>query len=183
MSLMEQQAPAPQVEEEDEAPNVSEEEQASYDKVVTAAQSLIYDEKNTEGVQQMLANSQDPGEALGSAAAHIVTMLDEQSGGKIPEEVIIPAATEIMDMLVEFGEATGALPPLDEAAQTRAMNQMIGALAEEYEVDAAGVEEVMRGMGQDELQQMGQQAGAAYQGMEQPQEEQQPMPPQGGMPQ
>lgn len=102
------------------------EEQDAKDRVVMAAMEMIYNDQadpqsgktGSDGVVGMLqAGAEVPSATLPGVAAQIIMFLDEQSGWKIPDSVILPAAAEIMALLAELGEKSGAFQVDDQMVQ------------------------------------------------------------------
>lgn len=90
--------------------NVSPEEQAQYDQFVKNGMELIYDEKTMPQLMQSLEGAGTPTEGLANALVTVVMRLEDsakQQGQEISGEVIMHAATELMEQLVELAEAAG----------------------------------------------------------------------------
>ena len=157
------------------------EEQKNYEKVVLAATKIIFDDKSRDQIMKSLQSGQKPDEALATVASSIMLELDQKSGGKIPESVIFPAAMEVLDILGEVAEKSGAFQvQIDEQIMTAASQQLVLALMKEYGVDQAEVQAMIGKMDPAKVKELvaSQQASAQSWAGEQPQEQ----PPQQGQP-
>jgi hypothetical protein len=173
--------------------NVTPEEQEAYDRVVMAAQSIIYDEEQSQNIVKMLKkNPANPGEAVGDTTAMLIQQIDEKSGGQIPEEVILPAAFEVMSDLIEMGEESGALDMGGEQDYVSAWHATVGQVMTAYGATQEDIETLMAEYGEDDV--MGEAVNAQFQTHAndgtpsartsldpmQPVQEEAPMPTQGG---
>lgn len=120
MKPAEEEAPAPE-EQAGTAPE-AEASDENIEKVALAAESVLYDDATHDSVMQMLkAGATDPADALAKITGHILIQLDEQAD--IPEDVILPAAIEILGKVAELAEKTGAFQ-----ADENAMGEAVGIL-------------------------------------------------------
>lgn len=134
-------------------------EQEAYDRVVMAGMKVIYDKTTHQGVMQMVAQQKDePAKALAYATCLIVEQLDKQSGGKIPQTVILPAAAEIMGLIAELADAAG-LFKADDRIMGQATQELIIDLAKKYGVDPADIQGLMQGMDKGKLNELVAQQG------------------------
>lgn len=154
-------APQPQAASGEEQPTP--EEQAAYERVVMAGLKAIYDQKTHGAIVNML-KSGDPPDALAQAAETIVLELDRQSGGKIPEVVILPAAAEILGELAQLAGTANIFQP-DERTLAVATQKMVVSLCEQYGVEAAEIQELLQSIPKEQIEQyVQQQSGYAQQG-------------------
>lgn len=102
------------------------EEQDAIDRVVTAAGQVIYkDDKSHGSIMNMLKSGKDdPAQTLAQVTATIILQLDEKAGGNIPEEVILPASLEILTLVAELAEKSGAFTA-GEDVQGQAVGGML----------------------------------------------------------
>jgi len=127
-----------------EPSNVTPEEQESYDKVVMAAETIIFDgEQSGRLVKMLQGGAGNPGEAIGDVTVMLITQMDEQAGGKIPEEVVIPAAFEIMSDVIELGEAAGVLDMNTDADYVSAWQATMGNVLMAYGASQEEIEQLM----------------------------------------
>jgi hypothetical protein len=84
-----------------------------YSKVVTAGMKMLYDKKaHKKIVEALKAGAQDPARALASVTKSIMSRISEKA--KIPIKVRAQATNEILGMVAELAEKSGAFP-IDEA--------------------------------------------------------------------
>jgi len=141
---------------EGEAANVDQVEQDAYNRVVMAGMKMIFEnEKSQQAIAQMLKS---PGvaaaEKLSNAAFTVLTQLDEQSGGQIPEDVILPASGEILEHISELADSIKAFP-VDPAVMNHAGQLLVVRLGEEYGADQADIQEFMQSIDPQTLQAVG----------------------------
>ena len=84
--------------------DVSPEEQDAYDKVIMAAMKVLFENEETNNtiIKQLKAGAKTPAKALADVATMLIVQLDQQSGGKIPETVILPASGEILEQVSDL---------------------------------------------------------------------------------
>lgn len=130
--------------------------QEAYERVVLAASDVLYSEETMPDVLNLL-KSDDPAKAIADATVMLIGQLDEQSGGTIPEDVIIPAAAEIAELIAELGQAKG-LFQVDEQVLGRAGQHLLIGMAELYgEPTDEEMQDILNSVGEEERQQMVQQ--------------------------
>ena len=136
-----------------ESSNVDSNLQDVYDNVVLAGMKVLFDNKKTnEGiVERLTADKANPAKALSDTAAMLMIQLDQQAGGSIPEEVILPAAIELLEQTSELADSLG-LFLIDDAVLNRAGQLMVTNLAEQYGTTPEEVHELMGTMNEQELQ-------------------------------
>jgi len=100
------------------------------DKVVMAAESLLYDKQSADSLSKSYSSG-DPAEAISRAAVSLITSIDDKLGGKIPEESIFPAAVQVMDRSAELREAETGETINNQQMQQASLNLVKG-LAQEY---------------------------------------------------
>lgn len=163
---------------------VSPEDQNSYTRTVLAGLKVLGDPKSNAQILQTLQQGDQPDAALANVTASIMTELDRQSQGKIPEVVIIPAAMEILSELGDVAQKAGVFEVNDQVL-TAAAQQLVLKLLTEYGVDPQDVDTVMQQLDQGKVQDMVKQQQGAAQGwagegessqpdQEQPEQPQQP---------
>lgn len=136
----------------------SKEEQEAFEKVELAAMKVIFQDENTKSaIIKMLKTSEDIATGMGQAAVMVMTQLDTQANNNIPEEVILPATGAILEHIAELANAVPDLPPVDQRVLKNATLHMEQALAEKYGLEPDEVEQMLAGVGEDQLQQIKQQ--------------------------
>jgi len=131
------------------------EEQEALEKVVTAAMSILYDKQASGPIMEMLsARSDDPAQAIADASTKLLLGIDEQSGGTMPEVVILPAGAEIVPMVGEFARDSGVIPSVDENVVGRAGQLMIAAVSQEYGVSEEEIDDLLASTPENEIASM-----------------------------
>jgi len=151
---------------------VNPQQQNAYDRVVLAGLKIFYDQSTHAGIVNMLRNG-EPSEALANTMTNIMLQLDQKSGGKIPEEVILPAAAELLDELAQLAGKSGVFQP-DERILGNAMQRMVMSLAEQYGATPEEVQQLMQSVPKEEVQKMVSQQAQYAGGNAQAQPPQQP---------
>lgn len=144
------QPPAPQSDEQATA-----QEQEAFTRVETAAMEIVYGEQtNPKIAQQLQAGADNPAQVLGETAMMIFAQIDEQSGGKLPETVMLQGALKVLDLLAEFAQESGTLQ-IDESVQRQSVNYMLMSAAEMgyiSENDIPDLQALIESMPEEELQ-------------------------------
>ena len=109
------------------------EEQDFYERIVLAGDKIIFgDEKARSAiVKKLKVDAKEPAKALADATSLLIIQLDEQTGSTIPEAVVLPAATELLEHMAELADSLG-LFPIDDAVANHAGQIMVGNLSEAY---------------------------------------------------
>lgn len=143
-----------------EGGEASSESQEAYDRVVMAGMKVLFeDEKTKTGiVERLKADSSNPAKSLADTTAMLMIQLDRQSGGNIPEDVILPAAIELLEQTSDLADSLGVFP-VDEAVMNHAAQLMVVSLGEEYGVSPEDVNALMESTSPEELQQIEEQQG------------------------
>lgn len=132
-------------------------EQEAYEKVVLAGMKILYDDKTRDKVLAMVKQSKDdPARAMAMAAQTLILQMDEQSGGTIPQEIILPAAAEILEHLAELVNESG-LAQVDETVLGDAGQQLLMGLAQAYDVSPEEVQELLASVPPEQVEGMVQQ--------------------------
>jgi hypothetical protein len=93
-----------------EQPNVTPEEQAAYDAFVKNGMKVIYDGQTARPdiLTRLKQHPDDPVGTIANVTVWLVTMLEtsaEQSGDKVPDDVLLHGAIALMEELAEVSEA------------------------------------------------------------------------------
>ena len=83
----------------------------------------------------------------------LITSLDQKSGGKIPEVVILPAAAEILENAGQLANDAGIFE-VNQNVVGEAAQLMVMSLADKYGVEPAEIEELLASMDQGSLDQI-----------------------------
>lgn len=128
-------------------------EQDAYTKTVLAGLKVLADDKSHQQVMQTLQQGDRPDSAMANVVVSIMTELDRQSQGKIPEAVIIPAAMEILAELGDLAQTAGVFE-VDDATMTGAAQQVVMKLLEQYGVNSQDVQAVISKIDPAKVKQM-----------------------------
>jgi hypothetical protein len=72
-------------------------------------------------------------------------MIEDAFQGQLPETVILPAADEISDMVLELGEESGVLGEVTEEVAIAAKGAVVQILVDTYGADPDGFAEAVQG--------------------------------------
>lgn len=138
----------------------SQEEQEAKDQVVTAGMKYLFDGgKPTElAVKRLKAQGGEPAKALADYTVTLIAEMDERSGNTIPEEVIVPAAVELLENVTELAAAADIFP-VDEAVMNLAAQHLMVGLGDEYGADPAEIQQMMGSLDPEALKQIESQQG------------------------
>ena len=100
------------------------------DRVVAAAQSILYDDKSSQAMVQNISGA-DGVTAVAQATTSLITGIDDKLGGQIPEEDIFPAAVRVLDSVIEIRDAATGQEMSEQESQ-QALAALIKSLAQEY---------------------------------------------------
>lgn len=132
---------------------VTEEEQADYDQVLEAASEVIYGDMSENILQMLAAGADDPAQAIADVALQVMISLDEKSDGTIPEEVIIPAAAEIAEIVGELAHQRGAFQ-VDDMVLGRAGQLLLIGIAEAYGIEEEDLQGIVESVDPQQLDQI-----------------------------
>ena len=138
------------------------EEQQAYEGVVMAASEVLYGEMNAEIMKMLEAEANNPPLAIARVATTVITQLDDQSGGTIPETVIFPAAAEIAELVAELADAKGIFP-VDAGVMQVAGQHLVEMVAQQYDVSPEEIEQFMASVPPDVLEKVGAHEAAPHQ--------------------
>ncbi len=131
--------------------------QEMYDKVIAAAGRILYDDKNSKNIVDMLKQSaNDPASAIATVTVSVMATIVKQSGGNLAPEIILSALEEIAELVAELGQESKSLKVDDsvlQAASAEIVAQAIqaGIITQEMiqgEIDATDETELQNIMAQ-----------------------------------
>lgn len=108
--------------------------------VVTGAMELLYRHKTLNQIVQSIAQAGDVAQGLADATYQLMTILDDKSGGQIPEEALIPSAIEILGLIAEDYEKVSGQPVAGRDIAV-ASQKMLIRFFQENGVDTAEVQQ------------------------------------------
>lgn len=140
--------------------NASMEDQDAYDRFAMAGLKILYENKKASGavVKKLKVDAKEPAKALADTVAMIIIQLDQQSGGKMPEDIILPVATELLEQTAELADSL-KLFPVDEAVLNHAGQLMVVTLGEEYGADQEEMTAYMESLDPEYVRQIGETQG------------------------
>jgi len=149
----------------------TEAEQDSHDKVVLAGYTALFENEKSsnEAVRFLKERADNPAKAIADYTFILITGLDDKAGNNIPEEVILPAAAELVENVGELSASVNAFP-VDEAVLNYAMELLLPPLAQEYGATEADVQEFMSGIDADTMA-MAKETGERYASKQPPRQE------------
>ena len=106
-----------------------------YDKFLAAAKVLLFKKGGlAEDIGLQLLDADDPVAVLADQVYNLVAALDERSGGMLPDELLAPAAADVLGMVVEIAQHAGVKMSKDDVGA--AMTTMIKRYMSESGQDA-----------------------------------------------
>jgi len=115
------------------------ESQDVYDRVVIAGMKILFEDETTQAniIERLKADAENPAKTLADTVSMLMIQLDQQANGAIPEDVIIPAAVELLEQTADLAESLDIVP-IDDAVTNHAAQLMMVSLAEEYGTSLRG---------------------------------------------
>lgn len=123
------------------------EEQEAYNAAVSMASEILHaKDESSQAITQMMTNADDASapQIVADVTDLIIDQVEDAFGGELPESVIIPAADEISDLVIELGMESGAFQ-MDEAGATKAKGLVVQALMDTYGVEESALDGLLSG--------------------------------------
>lgn len=119
-------------------------QQEMYDELMMTAVDILSNPKTAAPFVEILKNNEDVAAGMGNAAASLVIALDEKLAGKIPGNMVMPLAEEVLTRIAELAASLRDVSQdeVDEATQI-----MYERLASIYSIDMRRVPEKAGEMG------------------------------------
>jgi hypothetical protein len=139
---------------------VDAEEQDYYDRVIMSGMRVLFEDDATRNkiVGRLKADKGQPAKTLADTTAMLMIQLDQKANGEIPETVILPAATEMLEQVAGLADSLN-LFPIDDAVLNHAAQLMVMSLGEQYGVEPEDLEELLTSVNPEQLQQIVDQQG------------------------
>lgn len=152
-AVNEQQAQQQEAQNAEEQPTP--EEQEAFTRLELGAKALIYKDKNAFNsiVKMLQTGAENPAQTLAQAAITVFEMVDEKSGGTVPESLILRGAEVCLDLVIKVAEDTGVMQ-VDENMAAQALQQMLILAGDKYGFDPAELQGEIEGMDQNMVGQM-----------------------------
>lgn len=128
----------------------TDEEEQAYVQAVENGRRVLLDPKSHQQSLGVIKNARTPAEGLANLVSSVVMELDSKTN--MPETVIIPTATELIDHAAELAEAAGV--PMDEQTVKQANQIAVMKLLQNYGADENDVRGVMAQLPKDQMDQM-----------------------------
>jgi hypothetical protein len=127
----------------------------AYQRATDMVKKALYEDGAAEDLARALTTAEDPIEEIANAAYEIVSMIDEKTGGELPDELLVSFAVDVMTEVAEVAQAAGIQIGGAQAAQ--AMKTMVQRYAAESGADTSQIEAALGQVDVNEL-------GAALEG-------------------
>lgn len=141
--------PGAMPEEEMDSEGISPEDDQVTDELLTEVQRKLYDEGAADAIGQAIVSSDDPMGEIVEQAMTLVGVVDDASGGAIPDDTFIMFAIALMGEVIEIAQAAGVQLSGRDIAE--AIKQFIVRGIQEMGGDTSQVEQAMSAINPDEL--------------------------------
>lgn len=148
--MQENQAQAGMNEAGEGEPNLTPEEQETYDSAMQMTGELLYNNDESHNAIMGLLKEDDPAGSVADATTFVLSKIEETYQGNYPEELVLPTADEISDLVLELADEAGVFK-VDEKVATDAKSMVSQQLIEDYGVDEQGFAEASAGVTSDEV--------------------------------
>lgn len=140
----------------EEAAEGSDESDPGYAQAMAFAMEALYRNKAAKQIAQTLRSASDPSEAMADTAYNIVSIVDEKTGGAVPDELLALFASRILEEVAAIADAAGVkVQPSDIAL---ALKQMILRFLGEQGMDTTQLEQAMNQVDPAEFNRLAQEA-------------------------
>lgn len=124
------------------APSAESGNSESYDAAIEYAMTALYKQGGAKQLAQALrAAGDNPAQAMADAAYQMMQVIDEKTGGDIPDEELVPLATEVLTEVAEIAEAAGV--NVEGSTIAAAMKTMLIRFVQEQGGDTTQLEQAM----------------------------------------
>lgn len=113
----------------------------AYQAAIELAMKALYGEKAAKQVAQTLRKAPDVAEGLANTTYDIVSILDERTQGKVPDELLVLLASTVLEEVADIADAAGL--EVTPAVIAVAMKTMILRYLGEQGVDTAQLQAAM----------------------------------------
>jgi hypothetical protein len=118
----------------------TQEEQAGYDKLMVAVEAML--QESGEQMISMMETAESPARAIAEATILVINQLDEQSGGTIPDELIMAPVEELIMELAEMAERA-QLFEVDGKVLNQAAQMVVHDVAASFGISQQEIEQVV----------------------------------------
>lgn len=117
------------------------EDDPNFQTALNFAMKVLYEKEAAKDIAKQIRSAQDPVDGLADIAYNITSIVDEQTQGAVPDELLVPLAMQILEEVVEIaGAANVEVGPADVAA---AFKQMILRYLGEQGIDTTQLQQAM----------------------------------------
>lgn len=113
----------------------------NFQTALSYAMKVLYEGKAAKDVAKQIRAASDPVDGLADIAYNITQIVDEQTQGAVPDEMLVPLAMQILEQVVDIADAANVqVGPQDVAA---AFKQMILRYLGEQGIDTTQLQQAM----------------------------------------
>lgn len=113
----------------------------AYQQAISLAMEALYGKEAAKNVAKSLRGAPSVVEGLANTAYEITSILDERTDGKVPDELLVLLATNVLEEVADIADAAGvSVTPADAAL---ALKQMILRFLGEQGVDTTQLQQAM----------------------------------------
>jgi len=123
------------------AANEDDRHDQNVDQAVAAALEMFYDENVHEDMMASIPEGDEMG-GVALVASDLIAAIDDKSGESMPDDVIFPAALDIMTEIMDFMSEKGAYT-FDDKEHARATLLLMQKLADEFGTTPEQMQEAM----------------------------------------
>jgi hypothetical protein len=92
---------------------------------------ILYGDETHASIMKMLQTGAGPAKALAEVVSMILIQIDKKSGGKMPKQVVLPAAKEILSEAAQLMTRAG-IAQVDEAVASQAAQIIVAKIVKHY---------------------------------------------------
>lgn len=122
---------------------------AAYEEAVELVQTKLYDENLADGIGEAIMTADDKVQAVADQALTLASLVDEATGGSVPDDMVLTLGLEILGEVAEIAEQVGAQLGGREIAAAARM--FIAEAVKGMGGDAADIEQAMAAVGDDQV--------------------------------
>jgi hypothetical protein len=137
--------------EEQGADELTPEEREAYDAAMKMTAEIIYKSDESSNMIAERLKASEPPEDVAETTSFIISQLEQAFNGQLPEEIILPLADEISDLLIEFAEDAGAFEFVEDD-YPKIKGAVVQLLLDDYGVDEADMEGMLQDVTPEDMQ-------------------------------
>ena len=117
------------------------EDNPAFQQALTLAYEALYKGDASKDVAKQLRAAPSVADGLADIAYNITSVIDERTGGEVPDELLVPLAMNVLEEVGEIAEAAGMKPQPEDVAQ--AFKTMVLRYLGEQGVDTTQLQQAM----------------------------------------